>query len=60
MGIVDELRDAVWDGTGLTLEELPDDWQETVRWRDTGMTLEEFEEFLLSEDESPSFRRRKR
>lgn len=53
-------RALLWDlksVTGFTFDELPDDWLETVRWRDTGMTFEKLEEFLLADDEPPGFRR---
>jgi hypothetical protein len=45
-----ELRTFVWDGTGLTLEELPEDWYDSVVWRDTGMTFSELIEFLREEE----------
>lgn len=41
-----DLRTAVWDGTGYTLEELPDDWLKTVVWRDVGMTAAQLMAFM--------------
>ena len=44
--VLSDLRTAVWDGTGYTLEELPEDWLETVVWRDVGMTAAELMAFM--------------
>jgi hypothetical protein len=44
-----EIRNAVWDGTGLTLEEIAREGPENVVWRDLGMTIPELLEFLSEE-----------
>jgi SpoVK/Ycf46/Vps4 family AAA+-type ATPase len=41
-----ELKNYVWDGTGLTLAELAEEGLENVVWRDVGMTLPELIAFL--------------
>ncbi len=44
-----EIRNCVWDGTGLTLAEFAEEGLENVIWRDVGMTLPELIAFLEEE-----------
>ncbi len=44
-----DLRTTVWDGAGLTLEEVAEQGLDNVIWRDMGMTLPELIEFMGDE-----------